>query len=70
MTTADFLGRLRLAVALEGGYQLALSQEMRVHPKALADDAAQADRLPVADTSLGTLNQSGGYLRVLLGLRF
>ncbi len=70
VTTAPFLGRLRLAVAIEGGYQLALSQGMRVHPKALANDAAQADRLPTTDTSLGTLNQSGGYLRVLLGLRF
>jgi hypothetical protein len=70
VTTAQFLGRLRLAVALEGGYQLALSQETRVHPKALSDEAAQADRLPVADTSLGTLNQSGGYLRLLMGLRF
>jgi hypothetical protein len=57
-------------VAVEGGYQLALSQEMRVHPKALSDEAAQADRLPVADTALGTLNQSGGYLRLILGMRF
>lgn len=70
VTTGQFLGRLRFAAALEGGYQLALSQEMRVHPKALSDEAAQADRLPVADTSLGTLNQSGGYLRLLIGLRF
>jgi len=70
VTTPAFLGTLRGAFALEGGYQLALSQEMRVHPEALSDEAAQADRLPVMDTSLGTLNQSGGYLRVLLGLRF
>ena len=70
VTTPAFLGTLRGAFALEGGYQLALSQEMRVHPKALSDEAAQADRLPVTDTSLGTLNQSGGYLRVILGLRF
>ena len=70
VTTAPFLGRLRLAVAIEGGYQLALSQEMRVRPQALSNDEAQADRLPVADTSLGTLSQSGGYLRGLIGLRF
>lgn len=70
VTTAAFLGRLRLAAAVEGGYQLALSQEMRVHPKALSNDAAQADRLPTTDTSLGTLDQSGGYLRLIVGLRF
>ena len=70
VTTAPFLGPLRLAVAIEGGYQLALTQDLRVHPQALANDAAQADRLPVADTSLGSLNQSGGYLRGVFGLRF
>lgn len=70
VTTAQILGRLRFVAALEGGYQLTLSQEVRVHPRELSDDDAQADRLPVADTSLGTLNQSGAYLRVLFGLRF
>jgi hypothetical protein len=70
VTTAPFLGRVRFAAAIEGGYQLALSQELRVHPATLVSDAAQADRLPVADTALGTLNQSGGYLRALIGLRF
>jgi hypothetical protein len=70
VTTPALLGTVRAVVAVEGGYQLALSQEMRVHPKALSDEAAQADRLPVADTALGTLNQSGGYLRLILGMRF
>ncbi len=70
VTTGRFLGPLRLVVGLEGGYQMALDQGMSVRQQRLMDDAAEADRLPAADTSLGSVNLSGGYLRWMLGLRF
>lgn len=70
VTTAAFLGPLRFVTSLEGGYVLALDQGMSVRQKALMDDAAEADRLPAAETRLGTVNLSGGYLRWMIGFRF
>lgn len=70
VTTGAFLGPLRFTTSVEGGYMLALDQRMSVRQQALADDAAEADRLPAAETSLGTVNLSGGYLRWMIGFRF
>lgn len=70
VTTAAFLGPLRFATSIEGGYVLALSQGMSVRPQRLQDDAAEADRLPAAETNLGSVNLSGAYLQWMIGFRF
>lgn len=64
------LHTLRVAVGVEGGYQLAMPTRVSVAAPAPADARTAADRLPSQSVSLGTLDPSAAYLRFVAGFRF
>ncbi len=61
---------LRLAIAVEGGYQLVAPTTLRVAKPAPSDERAANDAVAAQPASLGTLDPSSAYLRVVMGVRF
>ncbi len=69
--TPGILGsRVRFAAGVESGFAYVLPTDLALAPPVPEDDAKAADRLTVRPTVLGTLDASGAYLRITLGLRF
>lgn len=64
------LRTLRVAVAVEGGYQLAMPSALTASTPAPSDERAAADRISTRSVSLGTLDPSAAYLRFAIGFRF
>jgi hypothetical protein len=61
---------LRATVSVEGGYQFVAPGEIRVATPLPNDERAANDLLTNRSVSLGTLDASSAYLRVLAGFRF
>lgn len=64
------LHTLRVALAVEGGYQLAMPATLMASTPAPANERLAADRIATRSVSLGTLDPSAAYLRFSIGFRF